>query len=375
MDLTYDYIICGAGAAGLSLAIKLCESEFIDKNILVIDKSKKDQNDRTWCFWEKGAGRFDTILKHKWPKILFANNDFSKEINIAPYTYKMMRGLDFYQFCMNKIEKSNHITFLNEDIATVQKGSVITQNNTYKAKYIFTSIIDFEVEQTSTNYVAQHFGGWYIKTQVKQFDTEVATFMDFRNQEVQQCRFAYVLPFSDSEALVEIASFSNDLISDQVYDEMLQKYISVQLGVEEYEIVEKEYGNIPMTVFEFEKYNQEGLYYIGTAGGAVKASTGYAFDKIQKQTDVIISQMRAGKEINPTAGFHPKYRWMDRIFLNVLLKNRHPMDDVFGRIFKKVPAKDAFAFLAEHSSLAQDLKVIQASPKLPFIKALVHTMR
>ena len=49
----YDYIIIGAGAAGLMLANAIAnDSYFQDKTVLLLDKDPKNSNDRTWCFWE-----------------------------------------------------------------------------------------------------------------------------------------------------------------------------------------------------------------------------------------------------------------------------------------------------------------------------------
>ena len=50
--LTYDYIIAGAGGAGLSLLHYLLASPVLsNQQILVIDQSLQKTNDRTWCFW------------------------------------------------------------------------------------------------------------------------------------------------------------------------------------------------------------------------------------------------------------------------------------------------------------------------------------
>jgi lycopene beta-cyclase len=59
----YDYIIAGAGAAGLSLLTRMIAcGKFSDKKILIIDKAAKTVNDRTWCFWEKEQGFFEDIV-------------------------------------------------------------------------------------------------------------------------------------------------------------------------------------------------------------------------------------------------------------------------------------------------------------------------
>ena len=49
----FDYIIAGSGAAGLTLAYMLLENEYTKKKLLIIDKDLKENNDRTWCFWQK----------------------------------------------------------------------------------------------------------------------------------------------------------------------------------------------------------------------------------------------------------------------------------------------------------------------------------
>jgi len=93
----YDYIIIGAGAAGLMLVDAMIKDDFYKgKSILLLDKDSKQTNDRTWCFWEKGEGQFDTIVNKKWNHIYFGGKQFSKRFNINPYTYKMVRGIDFY---------------------------------------------------------------------------------------------------------------------------------------------------------------------------------------------------------------------------------------------------------------------------------------
>ena len=61
--MKYDYIIAGSGCAGLSLLHKILQTPSLqNKSILVIDKDQKKSNDRTWCFWEKNPGPFESIV-------------------------------------------------------------------------------------------------------------------------------------------------------------------------------------------------------------------------------------------------------------------------------------------------------------------------
>ena len=91
-------------------------SKFNDKKILLLDKESKTKNDRTWCFWEKENGFFDEIVYKKWNTISFLSKDYSSSMDITPYQYKMIRGIDFYSYCFTEIAKQSNIEIVYGDI-------------------------------------------------------------------------------------------------------------------------------------------------------------------------------------------------------------------------------------------------------------------
>jgi hypothetical protein len=82
---SYDYIIAGAGCAGLSLAYHISKSSLQNKSILLIDKASKTENDRTWCFWEKEPNLFENIVYRKWRKVDFYGADFADSLDLGKY--------------------------------------------------------------------------------------------------------------------------------------------------------------------------------------------------------------------------------------------------------------------------------------------------
>jgi len=89
----YDYIITGSGASGLMLAYRMANDSFFDNSsILIIDREKKNSDDRTWCFWENGKGEWDDLLHKSWDKIVFKSNLYQNTIPLQSYTYKMIRS-------------------------------------------------------------------------------------------------------------------------------------------------------------------------------------------------------------------------------------------------------------------------------------------
>ena len=127
----YDIIIAGAGAAGLSLAAALVQSSWRDKKILLVEPEAKDKNDRTWCFWSEDAAGLTAIASCKWDRINFISPQYQRRIEINPYAYWMVRGIDFYNAMRTLIGnfpnvswQTGRVTQINDgkDMATVQVG-------------------------------------------------------------------------------------------------------------------------------------------------------------------------------------------------------------------------------------------------------------
>ena len=109
--IIYDYVICGSGAAGLSLINELINDNFfLNHRILLLDKKKKITNDRTWTYWEKGVGKHDDILKKKWSKAYFSSKNLKLTFETKPYQFKSIRGINFYDKILKKISKYKNIT-------------------------------------------------------------------------------------------------------------------------------------------------------------------------------------------------------------------------------------------------------------------------
>ncbi|MEQ3691536.1 MAG: lycopene cyclase family protein, partial [Flavobacterium sp.] len=139
----------------------------------------------------------------------------------------------------------------------------------------------------------------------------------------------------------------------------------------EYTILKKDKGNIPMTVFPFWNNNKKRVLFIGTAGGWTKASTGYTFKNSVRKASEVVSFMK--QENVDFRKFHRynKYNFYDSLFIDVLYHNNHLGKEVFSSMFTKVNPSLILRFLDENTTLFEDFKIIMACPKLPFLKALL----
>jgi len=372
----FDYIILGSGAAGLSLAHRMASDKYFDdKSIAIIDQDEKNRNDRTWCYWETGNGYFDSIVKKRWDEIQFYSKTLNKKQNISPYQYKMISGLDFYNYTIPFIKQRANFTFINEEIISVKesidRAIVNTESKSFTADLVFKSYPSVSsLDPKEHIYVDQHFKGFFIETTKPVFDPTCATFMDFRIDQRDDARFLYVLPESETRALVEVALFSNRLLTKEDYDLILTDYIKDFLEIDEYSILEEEFGIIPMTTYAFTNHNTEHVFHIGTGGGIVKASSGFAFSRIQKHSDQLIQCM---KDESPLAdsynGLHGRHTFYDKVMLHAMLGNGTTGEDIFTDLFAKKSAAQIFKFLDHETSFLEDIGIFRAPPMIPFTKS------
>jgi lycopene beta-cyclase len=371
--MKYDYIIAGSGCAGLSLLYKILQTPSLqNKSILVIDKDQKKSNDRTWCFWEKNPGPFESIVYAKWNKLEFLSTDFKKELDLESYTYKMIQGIDFYNFVINYAKKFKNVSFVQESINSIdnidKKAVLKTTKNRYTANYIFNSTNLFNPKINEQNSLLQHFKGWLIKTEKPVFNPEIGRLMDFRVSQENGATFMYVLPTSTTEALVEYTLFSPRVLDKEVYTLELKKYIKEELEIDNYTLIHQESGVIPMSLEKFEQNPKLNVINIGTSGGYTKASSGYTFQFIQKNIIEIINNLVEGNNIIQQTSFKNKYyQWADRTLIDVLLSNKLTGKDVFTKMFQKVPIEKILAFLGNESSFLEDFKVFTSFPVKPFL--------
>ncbi len=375
---TYDFIIAGTGAAGLSLAMQLKRSSVKFEKILLIDKDLKNKNDRTWCFWTKENHTwFEEIIFKKWNQFEFKSTTYQKKILLKPYTYVMIRGLDFYNYCLNEIKNDSRFDIITDTIKEIgteqSKGFLKTENCLYQSNYIFNSA--FRNPNTKAKHVnfVQHFKGFLIETKEELFDERCPVFMDFRTEQHNDCRFFYILPFSKNKALIEYTGFSPTALKEEAYDQKLKEYITNKLKIQDYSLLETESGTIPMMESEFTNPYGDKVINIGIAGGSSKPSTGYTFYFIQKHVSKIIHQLEQNKKLNSYSR-NSKFKLFDRVLLDVMNRNKIPADELFTSLFEKNKIENLLTFLNEETTLVEDLGIMNSVSKSAFITSTINKL-
>jgi len=347
----YDYIITGTGASGLMLVYQMLTDGFFDqKQILLIDKEIKNQNDRTWCFWEEEKGVWDAVVSKKWNHVFFGSEDFSDTKDISPYEYKLIRSKDFYNFVFTFLQEKSNVTLVQEKLI-----GLVLLSSAYKTQQRYPLL-------------NQHFIGWFIKTETPVFEIDTATFMDFKVNQKGNTRFMYFLPTSETEALFEYTLFSKELLSKSAYETEIKVYLESK-GIKEYQITEKERGCIPMTCYEFRKQNSKNILHIGTAGGWTKPSTGFTFRNSERKVKKLVAFLKKNNDLSRFEK-RTKFWYYDLWLLDFLSKENQNGAALFSRLFRRNKTIKILKFLDEETSFLEDIKIMSTMPIVKFLKII-----
>lgn len=377
----YDYIIAGAGAAGLSLAWKLLQSPFSEKNMLIVDNDLAPKNNKTWCFWDSTSPPFEDIIHKKWDQVEVGTLDrnFTQPLNYYPYY--CLRSIDFQKKIFHALQSQANIDLLESEItdlsSTSEQATLHTDEASYSADYIFQSCFDpWAGELDNPRYpLLQHFLGWEVTLAKPLFAEDTFTLMDFDETFDEGVAFIYLLPWTAQAGLIEYTIFSDRLLSETYYEEKLSLYLNNRFNLKpiDYQIQRREFGKIPMMDRPAVPWYKPRIMNMGTMGGVTKPSTGYTFRRIQDHTAGIVD----GLLENGTPNHRPPSEWRYKAYDLWLLQiiHDHPGDAlrVFNNLFENNSVDDLFRFLGEETTYGQDLKIMSSVPYLPFLRAMWKT--
>ncbi len=348
----FDYIILGAGCAGLSLAYELdINKKLKNKTLAIVETRDEYKRDKTWSFWKVTDHNFEDCIIKSWNSFSINSNSGSHEVVNKDYPYQTVDSGLFYKKVLNRLAQNKNIQFFKN-----------SEELNLENSFIFNSIPSNSADKSN---IWQHFKGIEIETSRDIFDDEIFNLMDFDCDQRDNVHFFYTLPFKKNKALIETTWLSK--MDDKTlnnYDIQLEKYIKETLKIKKYKINYQEEGAIPL--FYPSNKTEKNKINIGSAGGMTRLSTGYTFLNIQEHSKYISNNI---EKIKNTKIYQigSKYKFLDNIFLNVLRNYPDKMPKIFFNMFKG-SSKTVIKFLSNKSNIFEDLAIILKMPKWIFIK-------
>ncbi|MDP5169569.1 MAG: lycopene cyclase family protein [Bacteroidia bacterium] len=373
---SYDYIIAGAGCAGLGLVWRMLSSELSDTRILILDPDPKEQNDRTWCFWSDEAPDLPCHPSHSWRQLQVATPSKTLTLPLSPYSYYHVKGQDYYQSIKALIAMHPNVEWRREKVEQISSDKEIAtvtthSGSSYTGSWVFSSLPQTP-KPLGDEGLLQHFYGVFVKTEFPAFDSKTVDLMDFRVEQDGEIRFYYLLPFSETEALIEFTVFSKTPWNRASYEVFIDEYLEnlTAGGAGGIVITDSEQGVIPMNTVKANEPLHARVLNIGLAGGAARPGTGYAFPFIQRNNAKIVASLIADGYPQAAPYHSSRHLFYDSLLLRVLSKEGHYGRSIFEQLFQKQPTGRVLRFLAEESTLWEDIRIMISLPWAPFLRAL-----
>jgi lycopene beta-cyclase len=299
--------------------------------------------------------------------VRFSGSGFGRTIDCQGSPYSLVRGEDFFNTALTFLEERGVRFFWEGCAVEVSPGGISFDGVTHR----FDGVVDAAFRSEGcTAALWQSFGGIRIQTAESMFDEREALLMDLEESSGESpISFIYKLPFSSSEALVEHTTFS---FSPRPFDEHLRgvrRWLERQ-GIGAWRELEREHGAIPMGT-------RRGALppwpVIGTAGGGVRAGTGYGFIGIHRQAELLAEALVARSGRIGRWRFDPTPPWLrlgDALFLRALRGYPRRGGELLGTLLERASDRDVIAFLSGSPRIVESVRFMANAPKRLMIGAL-----
>ena len=340
-----------------------------DDRILVLEKSTSFPQ-RTWCLWTREDHAYDHLVSKRWSRLKFIGPERERTFELGEWEYQYIAGEDFFAAMHQRVAQFPNVEIRYEAIEGVEERNGKIQLKTgaraYESDMLYNSLPDPAISGNARFFLWQHFKGWFVKMDQPVFDSDCFTLMDFQKQyHPDGTSFFYVLPFSETEALVEFTVFSKKLISDEAYETAIQAYLHDHYEGVAFEVYGTEKGKIPMTDYPFAYQESRQILNIGGRAGMVKPTTGYAFKRIMADTRLLMAH-QMGKRYAPPS----RFRLYDKLLLRILYETPEYFAPIMERLFLNQPISRILRFLDESTALWEEALIFRKLPIGRFLQSL-----
>ena len=360
----YDVVIAGGGLAGRSLAYFLSrEPGLSGARILIIDDAGDRYSHRSLIYWHDGALPLPLTPAATFTSLAVDAGPAQRVLPLERHRLCLTSSRAVFRCLDDVIDANPQITRLDARVSRVRAHAdsvdvALSDSRLVTASHCFDSTLPptgIKAPLLMSGEVRR------VRTAHDSFDPSIATFIDFRSGEHDPVHFHCVLPISVREAVVEITRIVPGKVSNSEFsfEQAMSDYLRKVWGVSEFSLLSVERGSIPLGI---RPSSSRGRHVrIGCPAGAVKATTGYGFTRILRQTQHIASTLATTG--SPDAHRpSPRFRWYDRPVLKMWEHDPEHAVQFMKAAFTSGDADLVLDFLDERTTFAQERGLLGSMP-------------
>ena len=338
----YDAVFVGGGLAA-TLLLHGMRVAFPGR-VLVVDPEPPTEGPPVhWSYWSQGATPYDrlSIGAWRWARVMDAPPE-----PISPFTLRLVRSTDVLASLWEDlgdlpIERRRAAA---RSVRLLAGGlyEVATDEGAVRARWVFDSAHGVAPVFPSPEGPGAVLSGTGLRIEADNpvFEVGVATLFD----PLDGRSFAYLLPLSATEALLESASFGPDGMGED--RERLLGYLKERHPGAGFSVGHAEYGTIPLG-FAPARTSGPRHVLIGAKRGLVKPSAGYGVVRIAEDCGRLARLWERGLPLPPSRRAPQPWRLLDGGFLRLAAEDpRLPMA-LLGRVMGAIPLAQSLGFISE----------------------------
>ncbi|TWE27974.1 lycopene cyclase family protein [Prauserella muralis] len=370
-------VIAGGGLSGLSLAAHLTRQPPAEP-VLLVDDGSRPVTGAGWAWWSERPGLLDGAACRSFDHVRVHAGGRERVLGLGRYRYRYARGADLAA-AVGRLTRAvpdfaarrGHVEAITSDAG---RARVLVDGTPIAATWVFDSVLGpGERPREDARLV---FRGWHVRTERPAFDPEVPTLFDFRTAQDGAASFVYVLPFGERHALVEHTAFAPPGTTADVPAQRaaLAEYLTGVLRAGAYHVVGEEGAALPLSAAPVRR-RHGAVLTIGTEAGLVKASTGYAYERIQQDSAAIARSLAVHGHPFALPRPRPRHRLFDGALLDVVTRHAGQLEKAFAALFDRTSAEPVLRFLDERTSVAEEAALFASMPAPAYVAAVARRMR
>jgi lycopene beta-cyclase len=352
----HDLVFVGGGLAALLLMHELGPA--LPDRVAVVDPHLPQERTTVhWSYWSSGETPYDRFATGIWRRARVANG---APEHIAPFALRLVRSTDVFAH-LDGLLASSPIEWLQTRARTITglvdgRYEIVTDAETLRATWVFDSATDvpptFPYQQGP--HAVESGTGVRVEADSAVFDPAIATLFD----PLDESSFAYLLPLSPTEALLESASFGPvGMKEDQA---PLLRYLRTSHPGAGFTVSHAESGSIPLG---FAPRRTAGPRHVllGTKRGLVKPSAGYGIVRIAEESKHLARLWRDNRPLPPSRRSAWWWRFLDAGFLQLAAHDPRLPLALLQRVMGAIPLAQSLRFIDEDLQPRQLLPLIRTA--------------
>jgi lycopene beta-cyclase len=317
----YEAVFVGGGLAAMLLLRELGPA--LSGRVAVLDPYPPSERPTVhWSYWSRVPTLYDRFAVGSWRKGRVAQSPAEPA---APYTLRLVRSTDVFAHIAEDL-RTLPIEWLRISAHSIQRREdgiyeVITDAGAVRADWVFDSVPDIEPHFPSPHRPRAVLSGTGVRVTADRpvFDAAAATLFD----PLDERSFAYLLPLSPDEALLESATFDSAI---QKKDETpLLRYLRSRYPGATFAVTHAEHGHIPLGFAPAQTTGPRHVL-LGTKRGLVKPSAGYGVVRIALESERLAGLWKQGRPLPPSQRSSLRWRFLDVGFLQLAAQDpRRPL--------------------------------------------------